>query len=156
MPGWGAYFSRKRVVWMTGARISRENQFVWMAGARISRGKGFVWMAGARISREKGLFGWLGLLFLEKRLALLAVVRISREKGLPGWLAGLLGNPGNQSRIFIHGFRLQFLRKSCHFGQLVWGALSGSPQVSYPEKSRPVGPAYLDTCVFFGKYAKFI
>ena len=76
LDGWGAYFSRKRL----------------------------VWMAGARISREKGLSGWLGRVFLEKRLALLAVVRISREKGLPGWLAGPLGNPGNQSRIFIHGF----------------------------------------------------
>ena len=90
LDGWGAYFSRKKVVWMAGARISRE--------------KGLVWMAGARISREKGLSGWLGRVFLEKRLALLAVVRISREKGLPGWLAGPLGNPGNQSRIFIHGF----------------------------------------------------
>ena len=81
----------------------------------------------------------------------MAGVRISREKGLVLRVEGPLGNPGNQSRIFIHGFRLQFLRKSCHFGQLVWGV-----QGAYPEKSRPVGPAYLDTRVFFGKYAKFI
>ena len=86
----------------------------------------------------------------------MAGVRISREKGLVLRVEGPLGNPGNQSRIFIHGFRLQFLRKSCHFGQLVWGALSGPPQGAYPEKSRPVGPAYLNTRVFFGKYAKFI
>ena len=126
-------------------------------------------MVGANISREKGLSGWLGRVFLEKkacldgwgayflrkRLASMAGVRISREKGLVLRVGGPLGNPGNQSRIFIHGFRLQFLRKSCHFGQLGWGPFQ-DPQGAYPEKSRPVGPAYLDTCVFFGKYAKFI
>ena len=38
LDGWGAYFSRKRL----------------------------VWMAGARISREKGLFVWLGRIFLKE------------------------------------------------------------------------------------------
>ena len=70
----------------------------------------------------------------------MAGVRFSREKGFVLRVEGPLGNPGNQPRIFIHGFRLQFLRKSCHFGQLVWGALSGSPR-----RVRPVGPAYLHT-----------
>ena len=99
-------------------------------------------MAGAHISRENGLPGWLWRVFLEKmacldgwgayfsrkRLASMAGVRISREKGLVLRVEGPLGNPGNQSRIFIHGFRLQFLRKSCHFGQLVWGGPSGPPK----------------------------
>ena len=93
-------------------------------------------------SREKSLSGWLGRVFLEKkacldgsgayfsrkRLASMAGARISCEKGLVLRVGGPLGNPGNQSRIFIHGFRLQFLRKSCYFGQLVWGALSGPPK----------------------------
>ena len=39
LDGWGAYFSRKRL----------------------------VWMAGARISREKGLPRWLGYVFLVKK-----------------------------------------------------------------------------------------
>ena len=85
----------------------------------------------------------------------MAGVRISREKGLVLRAGALLENPENQSRIFIHGFQLQLLRKSCHFGQLVWGPFR-TPQGAYPEKSRPVGPAYLNTRVFFGKYAKFI
>jgi len=42
LDGWGAYFSRKRL----------------------------VWMAGARISREKGLPGWLGRVFIEKKVGL--------------------------------------------------------------------------------------
>ena len=130
-------------------------------------------MVGAHISREKGLSGWLGRVFLEKkacldgwgayfsrkRLASMAGVRISREKGLVLRVEGPLGNPGNQSRIFIHGFRLQFLRKSCHFGQLVWGGPSGPPKArtpsrpslsAYPRERRSV---YLDTPVFFEKCA---
>ena len=74
-----------------------------MAGARMSREKRLAWMAGVRISRKK--------------------------KGLVLRPGPLLENPENQPRIFIHGFRLQlFLCKSHHFGQLVWGGLSGSPK----------------------------
>ena len=154
-------------------------------------------MVGAHISREKGLSGWLGRVFLEKkacldgwgayfsrkRLASMAGVRISREKGLVLRAGALLGNPGNQSRIFIHGFRLQFLRKSCHFGQLVWGGPSGPPKAriqrnlaqsaqpiwipafssgntqslsAYPCFLREIRKVYLRTLVFFEKYAKFI
>ena len=71
----------------------------------------------------------------------MAGVRISREKGLVLRAGALLGNPENQSRIFIHGFQLQLLRKSCHFGQLVWGGAFQDP----PRRVRPVGPAYLHT-----------
>ena len=46
-------------------------------------------MVGARIYREKGLSGWLGRVFLDKRLALLAVVRISPEKGWSGSPGGV-------------------------------------------------------------------
>ena len=42
LEGWGAYFSRKRLVWMARACISREN----------------------------GLSGWLGRIFLEKKACL--------------------------------------------------------------------------------------
>ena len=93
-------------------------------------------------------------------------LRISREKGLTGWLAGPLGNRGNQSRFFIHGFRLQFLRKSYHFGQLVWGdpprRVSREISPSRPSLSgylrflREIRKVYLRTPVFFEKYAKFI
>ena len=90
LDGWGAYFSRKRL----------------------------VWMAGAHISRERGLSGWLGRVFLEKmacldgrgayfsrkRFAWMAGGRISREKGLVLRAGALFENPGNQSQIFIHGF----------------------------------------------------
>ena len=140
-------------------------------------------MVWAHISREKGLSGWLGRVFLEKkacldgwgayfsrkRLASMAGVRISREKGLVLRVEGPLGNPGNQPRIFIHGFRLQFLRKSCHFGQLVWGGPSGPPRrvsreisPSRPSLSgylrflREIRKVYLRTPVFFEEYAKFI
>ena len=58
----------------------------------------------------------------------MAGVRISHEKGLVLRAGDLLGNPENQFRIFIHSFQLQLLRKSCHFGQLVWGGPSGPPK----------------------------
>ena len=70
----------------------------------------------------------------------MAGVRISHEKGLVLRAGAPLGNPGNQSQIFIHGFQLQLLRKSCHFGHFVWGALQDPPR-----RVRPVGPAYLHT-----------
>ena len=140
-------------------------------------------MAGAHISREIGLSGWLGRVFLEKkvcldgwgayfsrkRLASMAGMRISREKGLVLRAGALLGNPENQSRIFIHGFRLQFLRKSCHFGQLVWGALSGPPRrvsreispsrpslSGYPRFLREIRKVHLNIPVFLEKDATFI
>ena len=114
LDGWGAYFSRKRLVWMAGARISREKG---LSG----------WLGRVFLEKKACLDGW-GAYFSRKRLASMAGVRISREKGLVLRVEGPLGNPGNQSRIFIHGFRLQFLRKSCHFGQLVWGGPSGPPK----------------------------
>ena len=130
--------------------------------------KKLVWMAGAHISREKGLSGWLGRVFLgkmacldgwgayfpRKRFAWMAGVRISREKGLVLRAGVLFGNPENQSRIFIHGLRLQLLREHCHFGQLVWGGSFRNPQGAYPEKSRPVGPAYLNTRLALQKHEK--
>ena len=70
--------------------------------------------------------GW-GADFLRKRLASMAGVRISHEKGLVLRAGAPLGHPENQSRIFIHGFRLQFLRESCHFGHSVWSPLYGHP-----------------------------
>ena len=61
LDGWGACFSRKRLVWMAGACISREN----------------------------GLSGWLGRVFLEKKAGLdgwgvkKGVARKDCQKGLP-------------------------------------------------------------------------
>ena len=81
--GWGAYFSRKSLGWITGTRLSREKAWVgWLGrvflekklgldgwGAYFSR-KSLGWMAGACISREKAWVEWLGRVFLEEKFGL--------------------------------------------------------------------------------------
>ena len=99
----------------------------------------------------------------------MAGVRMSREKGLVLRAEALLGNPENQSRNFIHGFQLQLLRKSCHFGQLVWGPSQDPPRrvskeispsrpslSAYPRFLPEIGKVYLNTTVFLEKEATFI
>ena len=49
LDGWGAYFSRKRLVWMAGARISREKACLAGCGAYFSR-KRLAWMAAGDLS----------------------------------------------------------------------------------------------------------
>ena len=167
LDGWGAYFSRKRLVWMAGARISRERGLSGWLGRVFLKKKACLDGWGAYFSRKR--LAWMaGAYFSRKRLASMAGVRISREKGLVLRVEGPLGNPGNQSRIFIHGFRLQFLRKSCHFGQLVWALQDPPRRVSreispsrpslsgYLRFLREIRKVYLRTPVFFEKYAKFI
>ena len=85
----------------------------------------------------------------------MAGVRISREKGLVLRAGALLGNPENQSRIFIHGFQLQLLRKSCHFGQLVWGGPFRTPQGAYAQSAQPICIPARKTQRLFG-YPRFL
>ena len=49
LDGWGAYFSRKRLVWMAGARISREKACLAGCGAYFSK-KRLAWMAAGDLS----------------------------------------------------------------------------------------------------------
>ena len=96
-----------------------------------------------------------GAYFSRKRLASMAGARISREEGLVLRAGALLGNPENQSRIFIHGFQLQLLRKSCHFGQLVWGGLFRTPQGAYAQSAQPICIPARKTQRLFG-YPRFL
>ena len=138
LDGWGAYFSRKGLVWMAGARVSREN--------------GMFWLDGKHFSRETGLSGWRGRVFLgksaclddwvayfsRKTLVWMAGARISRERqGLPrkDW-----PERGGQKEIARKGWpagggRKGMARKVCPDGEPERRAREDS-QKSEPERSQ--------------------
>ena len=105
---WGEQFSGKSLVWMAGAVCSSRKKLEWMAGERNSREKAWYgWLGRVFLEKKLSLDGW-GPYFLRKGLVWMAGACISREKAESGWLGAVF----LEKKLSLDGWGACFSRKS--------------------------------------------